>query len=119
MTLFSDAAWKDMVPAMWMARLEARLLVREMFDQELVITSGRRPATPGGSSKHQTGAAMDVRSKEWASQDQRKFAAELSARLGEDFDVIVEGPASLDVRYQDRTAHVHCEYDPKGRHVTG
>jgi hypothetical protein len=102
-----------------MARLEARLLVREMFDEDLVITSGRRPATPGGSSKHQSGEAMDIRSREWAGPDQRAFATELGNRLGEDFDVIVEGPASLDPRYQNRVAHVHCEHDPRGRHLTG
>lgn len=108
-----------MSPAMWYARGEARTLVREMFDQDLVITSGRRPTTPGGSSKHQTGDAMDVRSREWAPQDQRAFASALQDRLGEDFDVIVEGPASLDTRYQERPPHVHIEHDPKGRHRDG
>ena len=119
MTSFSDAAWKDMTAAMWMARTEARLLVREMFDEDLVITSGRRPATPGGSSLHQIGQAMDIRSREWPSSDQRLFAEELQNRLGEDFDVIVEGPASLDPRYQQRVAHIHVEHDPKGRHADG
>ena len=119
MTTFSDSAWCQMSPAMWAARVEARLLVREMFDEDLVITSGRRPMTPGGSSKHQTGEAMDIRSREWPSQDQRAFATELGARLGEDFDVIVEGPASLDTKYQDRPPHVHVEYDPKNRHLHG
>jgi hypothetical protein len=119
MTTFSDAAWKDMHPALWVARVEARLLVREMFDEDLVITSGRRPPTPGGSSKHQTGEAMDIRSREWAGPDQRAFATELGNRLGEDYDVIVEGPASLDPLYQNRVAHVHCEWDPRGRHRDG
>ncbi len=119
MTTFSDAAWKDMHPAMWYARCEARLLVREMFDQDLTITSGLRPPTPGGSSLHQDGKAMDIRSREWGAADQRLFASELASRLGEDYDVIVEGGASLDPRYQDRPVHVHCEYDPRGRHKTG
>lgn len=119
MTTFSDSAWKDMSKAMWYARGEARHLVREMFDEDVVVTSGRRPASPGGSSRHQIGEAMDIRSREWAAPDQRAFATELQARLGEDFDVIVEGPASLDQRYQERVAHVHVEYDPKGRHRGG
>lgn len=119
MTTFSDAAWKDMTPAMWMARMEARLLVREMFNQDVVITSGRRPQTPGGSSLHAVGRAMDVRSREWTGPDQRKFAEALQDRLGEDFDVIVEGPASLDPRYQERVPHIHIEHDPKGRHADG
>lgn len=119
MTTFSDAAWKDMSPALWYARLEARLLVREMFDEDLVVTSGRRPRTEGGSSLHETGNAMDIRSREWQTIDQRAFAAELRDRLGEDFDVVVEGPAALDQRYQDRPPHIHVEYDPKGRHRDG
>lgn len=119
MTTFSDSAWKDMSPAMWYFRLEARLLVREMFDEDLVITSGRRPQSPGGSSRHGTGDAADIRSREWLAPAQRAFATELQARVGEDFDVIVEGPASLDPRYQERAPHVHGEYDPKGRHRDG
>lgn len=119
MTTFSDAAWKDMDASMWMARMEARLLVREMFDEDVVITSGRRQASPGGSSLHAAGRAMDIRSRDWGGADQRAFAQELQNRLGEDFDVIVEGPASLDPRYQNRVVHIHVEYDPKGRHATG
>ena len=123
MTTFSDAAWKDMHPAMWMARVEARILVAEMFDDDLVITSGRRPTSPGGSSKHQTGEAMDVRSKEWGAASQRMFADKLRRRLGEDFDVIVEGPAAEDAKYltfpdgKPRPPHIHVEWDPKGRHA--
>lgn len=117
MTTFSDAAWQDMMPAMWYARGEARLLQSEMFSSDLVITSGRRDATPGGSSLHAEGRAMDVRSKEWGHEAQRRFANELQKRLGEDFDVVVEGPASLDKKYQTRPAHVHVEYDPKGKHT--
>ena len=119
MTKFSDAAWKDMHPAIWYARGEARVLVREMFEEDLVVNFGRGAQRPGGSSKHARGAAMDLRSREWGTASQRQFAQELQDRLGEDFDVIVEGPASLDPRYQHRTAHIHVEYDPKGRHRDG
>jgi hypothetical protein len=108
-----------MSPAMWVARTEARILVREMFDEDVVITSGRRPQTPGGSSLHQVGQAMDIRSREWSHDQQRALARELQDRLGEDFDVIVEGPASLSPRYQQRVPHIHIEYDPKGRHADG
>lgn len=116
MTTFSDAAWRDMHPAMWMARVEARILQAEMFGTDLVITSGRRDPTPGGSSLHAEGRAMDVRSKEWAHEAQRRFAKELQRRLGEDFDVVVEGPAAEDPKYQKRPAHVHIEWDPKPPH---
>lgn len=117
MTLFSDAAWREMHPALWYARGEARVLVREMFGEDLVITSGRRPPTPGGSSLHGTGQAMDIRSKHWPVEAQRKFAARLQEILGEDFEVIVEGAAATDARYFKRVAHVHVEYQPKGRHL--
>jgi len=116
-TSFSDAAWAGMHPAMWMAREVARALHVEMTNKDLVITSGRRPKTRGGSSKHETGEAMDIRV--WyldSPQNQHRYADELSARLGEDFDVIVEGPAARLERYHDRVAHIHVEYDPKGRH---
>lgn len=120
MTEFSDAAWKGMHPSMWMARMEARLLHQEMTGKDLVITSARRPKRPGGSSKHGTGEAMDIRV--WhldSAQNQHRFADELGRRLGEDFDVIVEGPAARDVRYANRPPHIHVEYDPKGRHLNG
>ena len=99
MTVFSDAAWRDMHPAMWMAREVARQLHLEMTGKDLTITSGRRKKTPGGSSKHQTGEAMDLRVWDLGSaQEQHQFADTLRTRLGEDFDVIVEGPASRDPR---------------------
>lgn len=119
MTQFSDAAWQEMHPALWYVRLEARLLIREMFDEDMVITSGRRPPTPNGSSLHGRGQAMDIRSREWPAPEQRAFASALQDRLGEDFDVVVEGPAALDTRYQDRPPHIHVEWDPKGRHLNG
>lgn len=123
MTSFGDAAWASMTPAMWMARSEAGHLHRTVFSREMVITSGRRPATPGGSSRHQTGEAMDIRVREpdgsWglSNSQQREFARLLRERLGPDFDVIVEGSAATDARYANRTPHIHVEYDPKGRHL--
>jgi hypothetical protein len=104
--------------AMWMARMEARLLHQEWTGVDLVITSGRRKATPGGSSLHPKGRAMDIRV--WyldSAQRQNQFAERLQGILGEDFDVIVEGPASRVEKYRDRPPHIHVEYDPKGRHA--
>ena len=124
MTSFGDAAWASMAPPMWSARFEAAHVHRTIFDREMVITSGRRPATPGGSSKHQTGEAMDIRVREpdgsWgmSNSQQREYARILRVRLGPDFDVIVEGSAAEDGRYADRPPHIHVEYDPKGRHLT-
>ncbi len=118
MTQFADAAWRDMHASMWMAREVARALHVEMTKKDLVITSGRRPKTPGGSSLHPEGRAMDIRV--WyldSPQNQHAFAEELQKRLGEDFDVVVEGPASRVEFYRNRPPHIHVEYDPKGRHA--
>jgi hypothetical protein len=109
---------------MWMARPEARILHAEMFPGvEMTITSGMRKQSPGGSSLHPLGRAFDVRVRapdgSWAmtAEEQRAFAAELGKRLGEDFDVVVEGPAATSPRYLHRQPHIHIEYDPKGRHA--
>ena len=119
MTVFSDSAWRDMGPPMWMARVEARILMNELEGRDVVITSGRRAPTPGGSSLHAHGLAMDIRSRDFGSASRIwAYANELQSRLGEDFDVIVEGPAARDARYKDRAPHIHIEYDPKGRHAS-
>lgn len=118
MTSFSDASWSpDMHPSLWMARAEARTLHNEMFNQDLTITSGLRPRTLGGSSLHQVGKAMDLRSRHMTYKEQHAFADELNFRLGDDFDVIVEGPAATFDRYRNRAPHIHVEFDPKGRHA--
>jgi hypothetical protein len=109
---------------MYMARMEARILHEEMTGKDLHVTSGRRPQRAGGSSKHGTGEAMDIRV--WylgSAENQHKFADELQRRLGEDFDVVVEGPAAKTDTYKffpngnPRPPHIHVEYDPKGRHL--
>ncbi len=117
MALFSDSAWRDMTTAMWYARGMAEQLHREMFNHELVVTSGRRPQTPGGSSKHIDGDAMDVRTRDKTREEEFAFATALALRLGEDFDVIIEGKFAIHSRYRSRVRHVHVEYDPKGRHA--
>lgn len=118
MTAFSDAGWSpDMHPAIWMARAEARALHNKIFDKDMTITSGMRRQSPGGSSLHPVGRAFDIRSRFMTHTEQRMFATELVRLLGEDFDVIVEGPAAVNARYINRVPHIHVEYDPKGRHA--
>lgn len=125
MTVFSNATWDaDMHPAMWMARAETRALHVAMTGRDLVITSGRRKRTPGGSSLHPDGRAMDIR--QWYLRDTRyggsreklyEFVRKLREILGEDFDVVIEGPDAEDEKYRDRQPHIHIEYQPKGRHA--
>ena len=106
-----------MHPALWMARAEARRLHVDLFERDMVVTSGLRKRTPGGSSLHQSGRAMDIRSRNMTRENQLRFSTLLQEILGEDFDVIVEGPHAPDPRYRNRVAHIHVEYDPKGRHA--
>ena len=119
MTTFSDTAWRDMHEGIWMARTEARLLMRQHTNTDLVITSGRRPQSEGGSSLHGVGQAMDIRIRHFGSEQAiHAFADELQEILGVDFDVVVEGPAARKIKYRHRPPHIHVEYDPKGRHFS-
>jgi hypothetical protein len=107
-----------MHPMMVIPRIEARQLHQEMTGRDMVITSGRREPTPGGSSLHPKGRAMDIRI--WYFRDTqhiREFARRLRVILGPDFDVVVEGPAATDPKYRNRQPHIHVEYDPKGVHA--
>lgn len=118
MVTFADAGWSpDMHVSMWMARETCARVYRELFRREMVITSGMRPQRPGGSSLHATGHAMDIRTRDLSTSHARLLAQRCAEALGEDFDVILEGPQGTDPRYRDRPAHLHVEYDPKGRHA--
>lgn len=117
MAIFSDAAWRDMAAEMWYARGKVEDIYREIFGREVVITSGRREPTPSGSSKHGTGEAMDIRSIDLTEQDEKILADTIAKRLGEDFDVVIEGQFAPNPKYRDRPRHLHVEYDPKGRHL--
>jgi hypothetical protein len=124
MTTFSDAAWKDMHPAMWHFRTLALFTVEEELGEDLRITSGRRPATPGKSSAHPDGRAADIGIRHpdgttWTEEETHRVHAKLARRAGEDFDVIVEGPYATDPKYKSKPPHIHGEYDPKGRHLNG
>ena len=109
---------------MWRACDRATSLMREFSPDapELVITSGRRTQSPGGSSLHPHGKAMDIRTWEAYFKDNeaiREFARILRFDLGPNYDVIVEGPASEDSRYWERVPHIHVEFDPKSALADG
>lgn len=100
---------------------------RELTGSDATCTSAYRSQTPGGgSSLHPLKRAIDLRS--WTVGDQgtpegakrvRKFAAMLRARLGKDYDVVVEGKAAESPKYltyangKPRQPHIHVEYQPK------
>lgn len=58
------------------------------------------------SSKHNSGNAFDVRSKQLTPEQKRDFLSAAIAALGEDYDVILEAEGT---EYE----HFHVEYDPK------
>lgn len=93
---------------------------RELTGSDATCTSAYRSQTPGGSSLHPFKRAVDIRT--WAFGDPktavgkkrvREFAVKLRAKLGPDYDVVVEGPAAEKAYYEKRPPHVHVEWDPK------
>jgi hypothetical protein len=116
MVYFVDAAWAQMDISMWHARGVAADVYREMFGEEMGITSGRRKAT-AVRSLHAEGKAMDIRTKHLTQEQEADLAVKLRERLGEDFDVVVEGDFAPDPKHRTKPRHIHVEHDPKGRHA--
>lgn len=102
-------------PQLWYARGVVDSVFQEMVSRETVITSTVRAPTPGGSSLHELGLADDHRTRDLSTAQQRVIANVVGLRLGNAFDVVLEGPAAFDPKYRDRVAHLHVEYDPRVR----
>lgn len=66
----------------------------------LVITSATEGRHKVGS-KHFSGNAIDLRTRQLAPENQKKITNDLKSALGKDFDVIIEKD------------HIHVEFDPK------
>lgn len=103
--------------SMWMARETCRQVYWRVFGRDMVITSAMRPKSPGGSSLHPQGRALDLRTRDLTTAEARYLTRQIAEALGEDFDVILEGWQSTDSRLRNRAPHIHVEYDPKGRHA--
>jgi hypothetical protein len=72
---------------------------------DMLVTSGNDKVHAKGS-KHYTDEALDFRTHHLTTTDKQALKAALKARLGRDFDVIIEdenGP----------NEHMHAEHDPK------
>jgi len=67
--------------------------------QELVVTCGL-DGTHSAGSLHYYGLALDFRTWYFPKAQHRRIAAELQAKLGGDFDVVLH------------SSHLHCEFDP-------
>ena len=62
----------------------------------------------GADSKHYTGEAIDLRTRDLSVANRQRAANLLRERLGDNYDVVDEGN------------HIHIEYDPKAAsHVRG
>lgn len=70
-----------------------------------VITSGS-DGEHMRESKHGTGEALDFRTKHVASDDKQRLLVQVRARLGREYDVLLE-------HLEGDSEHLHVEYDPK------
>ena len=118
--------WTDIAPEIEQAKAIIDEVHKEYTGYEATCTSARRAPNPGGSSLHAHGKALDLRTWAFGPADTadgkarvRRFAADLRKRLGNDYDVIVEGPAAENPKYltytdgKPRAPHIHVEHDPK------
>lgn len=74
--------------------------VAQLMDLELVITSGTDGKHMEGS-KHYTGDALDLRTRNLTKKQQVQVMNALRKRLGPDYDLVMESD------------HMHLEYDPE------
>lgn len=84
----------EMVPALLAAD---RIL--EAIGAELIITSALDGEHKAGS-RHFLGLALDFRTRHLTGLERSRFASELQAALGNQYDVVLE------------KTHVHVEFDP-------
>jgi len=64
------------------------------------ITSGNDSKHAKGS-KHYSGDALDLRTRDMSPVDVQRWATSIRGRLGRDYDVVIESD------------HLHVEHDPK------
>lgn len=81
----------------------AVMVANDVFQEagfDCVITAGIDGSHSRGSI-HYKGLAVDIRTRHVPQLEHPKIVAKLQERLGDDFDVVLEGD------------HLHLEYDPK------
>lgn len=110
--IYKNGVQRDPVhPEMYYARGVADVVFRQEAGREAVCTDSVRSPTPGGSSLHPLGLADDYRTKDLDTATQRHIRDRVRYFLPDTYDVVLEGPASEDVKYQHRVAHLHVELD--------
>lgn len=81
----------------------AAVVVNQVYHERgllCTITSGS-DGTHSANSLHYSGNALDFRTRDVIHSDRAILAAEIKARLGENYDVVLESD------------HLHVEHDPK------
>ena len=86
----------EMVPAL----LAAYGIRAVLLGGDLVLTSAREGDHRSGS-RHFVGLALDFRTRDLLPRERSRFASELRAALGDQYDVLLEGD------------HLHVEFDPR------
>jgi hypothetical protein len=86
-------------PEVVLAIVAAHAVIDELGHDCVVTAAIDGKHTTG--SLHYAGAAVDIRTRDLAPEDQKKFEARVRECLGEDFDVIHEAD------------HLHLEFQPK------
>ena len=85
---------------------EARWVWAELGESVLYVTSVV-DGTHSWTSLHYPGCACDLRTRNLSARKVERARDDLAARLGSDFDVVVE--------YRNRRiSHMHVEWQPKG-----
>lgn len=115
MIVLKDAIVKydGLAPEMYFALGVASALKRQMFGEDCVVTS-LLDGTHNPGSLHPLGRAADLRTLDLIPRDRESWFAALCAALARmGFDVVWEG--GVGATPLTTGAHIHIEYDPKGR----
>lgn len=92
---------KGIRPEILVALMVARD-VYHVYGQELVVTCGLDGHENRPQSLHNSGLAVDLRTRIFPTETQKRVVAdELQKKLGDEFDVVLE------------VDHIHVEFDPK------
>ena len=111
MDLKPGVIWpEDMSAASWYMRGVINQVHWELFGYVATCTSAYRAGDPRLHGKKR---ALDVRIKHLTDAQVHQLVAMLKSRLGPDFDVVLEGPLSLDPALKSKPPHIHAEYDPQ------
>jgi len=106
---------KDLTPEISILEDFVDDLIKEIvgLDQS-IVTAGKE----GGhkvNSKHETGNAVDIKTKDIMTSEQaKKIAERLKEKFDKDYDIIYHPGTEVDAKGKKIPEHIHIEFDPKG-----